>query len=91
MAMTEDDWMASDRGRAYQNFRNYTESLGMAFLGGELGGLLTQGIGWVGRWAAKNPQISSKPLPPESAEVFQRMDPKHQESLRGSLLSLIHI
>lgn len=86
MAMTEDDWMASDRGRAYQNFRNYTESLGMAFLGGELGGLLTQGIGWVGRWAAKNPQISSKPLPPESAEVFQRMDPKHQESLRGSLI-----
>lgn len=86
MAMTERNWTATEQGRAYQNFRNYTESLGMVFLGGELGGLVTQGLGWVGRWAAKNPQVSSKPLPPESAEVFERMDAKHQESLRSSLI-----
>lgn len=86
MAMTEHNWTATEQGRAYQNFRNYTESLGVVFLGGELGGLVTQGLGWVGRWAARNPQISSNPLPPESAEVFERMDAKHQESLRSSLI-----
>ncbi|MBJ7383309.1 MAG: hypothetical protein JHC55_02315 [Mycolicibacterium sp.] len=86
MAMTEDEWGATEQGRAYQNFRKYTESLGMVFIGGELGGLLTLGIEKFGKWAAKNPQISSKPLPPESVELIERLDAKHQQSLRNSLI-----
>jgi len=86
VTMTEDDWKATEQGRAYQSFRTYTESLGMVFLGGELGSLLTKGIEKLGNWAADNPQVSSKPLKKDAVELFRRLDSNHQQSLRNSLI-----
>ena len=86
MTMSEDKWRATEQGRAYQSFRSYTESLGMVFVGGEFGGLLTQGIEKLGKFAADNPQLSSNPLKQESAALFRRLDSNHQRSLRNSLI-----
>lgn len=86
MTMTEDEWEATAPGRAYVTYRNFTETLGMVMLGGELGGLLTTGIEKIGKLLAQNPQLTNKPLPPKSAELLDRMDPNHQQSVRASLI-----
>lgn len=85
-AMTEEEWRATEQGRAYQSFRKYTESLGMVMVGGEVGGWITKGIEKLGNWMADNPQVTGKPLKPESVETVRRLDSNHQQSLRNSLI-----
>ncbi|MEO3759782.1 hypothetical protein ABGB19_16030 [Mycobacterium sp. B14F4] len=92
--MTDEDWHATDQGRAIDAFLKYSMSIALSWAGSELGGLLTGVIGVMGKSVLDNPELWRKLGRTQeqierlqSHEKYIRMlDPKYDQAVRSSIL-----
>jgi hypothetical protein len=91
--MTEEEFDATEQGRAIDSFLKYTMSLAMVWAGSELGSLLPRGLGALARLALDKPEVlralgtKAEPLERLKAnEKYIRMfDGDYDESVRNSM------
>lgn len=89
--LTEDEWSASEHGRAADSFIKTAIALGVVLASAEFGSLITNKIGPVAAWAmAKGSRFGVKPETAENLlaqqKYFEMLDPELDQAVRSSAI-----